>query len=72
MSVNLRHDSAGNIVHVDGVAECGKVFPDIAIIHNPDSDNPALQLNASLGFSAIRDILTAFESGKERKWQALN
>lgn len=60
MSLKFRTNSDGNLC-VDAIAPCGKEIFDVAIIYEPDSVNPCLQLEKPLGINAVREIVEYVE-----------
>ena len=62
MNIKFRKDPETGDLHVDGTAECGKVFSDCAVVLDPESANPGLLLKKPLGFAAVRKILDHVEA----------
>ena len=61
MNLRFNRDPDTGNIHVDGLADCGKVFEDCAVVLEPDSENPGLLLERPLGFRAVRKILEYVE-----------
>jgi len=52
-------------LRVHAAMGCGRAFNDIAMIVDPDSENPALHLPRPLGFNAVREIIAHHQSTKK-------
>jgi hypothetical protein len=63
VSLKFRTDKDG-CLHVDAIAPCGKEIEDVAIIYEPNSENPGLQLERPLGIAAVREIVEYIERMK--------
>lgn len=57
-----------NRIRVHSKASCGKRFKDVASIYEPDSKNPALDLNGrALGIEAVSKIVEYVKERKKRQ-----
>lgn len=62
MNIQFRNNPETGNIHVDGIADCGKTFSDCAVVLEPHSLNPLLQVSKPLGVQAIRKILDYLEA----------
>jgi hypothetical protein len=65
--LTFEYDKENNRIRVHSEATCGKRFQDVASIYEPDSDNPALDLNGrALGVWAVSKIIEYVEERKRK------
>ena len=62
MKLKFWKNSHDDTLHVDGEAECGRVFSDCALVIESESSNPILKIDKPLGFSAVKDIIAHVEA----------
>lgn len=67
---SLRGNNGGATVQVDALADCGRMVPEVATIHDPAGLNPAVQIPRPLGMFAVCQMISPwFES--EALWRRL-